>query len=343
MANDGLKLMSIRDVPPKATLESLPEEILLKIVKTAALADQESGFRYQTRDGREILCRGCRHGTCAYDHDFVANTVSEISVKFNRIARDGALWRDDKTMMVYIRHGSASICSLPDHLILKIIKFAAECKKTVYLDHTKLFPYAIEYDHDFVAQTIANVSHRFRRIASHPDLWKGNVSLDLDLNFTSLLETGADGLLNFFLQDATESFCFLRQYLEDEAQLKYLDEAIPEKYIRYIFDKCLNLNSLVFYETKLLSWPEMAPSRNTLEELYLSSCIIDTDLFKDINIGTILPNLKMFLLYQTRHKGLRKINGFICLWDEFLFSLHLRGGFWFFRHQIFAFWCSLFK
>ena len=60
-------------------------------------------------------------------------------------------------------------------------------------------------------------------------------------------------------------------------------------------------------------------------------------------IGTILPNLKMFLLYQTRHKGLRKINGFICLWDEFLFSLHLRGGFWFFRHQIFAFWCSLFK
>ena len=60
-------------------------------------------------------------------------------------------------------------------------------------------------------------------------------------------------------------------------------------------------------------------------------------------IGTILPNLKMFLLYQTRHKGLRKINGFICLWDEFLFSLHLRGGFWFFRHQIFAFWCPLFK
>ena len=78
-------------------------------------------------------------------------------------------------------------------------------------------------------------------------------------------------------------------YLTDE-------EAVPEEYIRDILDKDLNLNSLVFYETELLSWPEMAPSRNTLEELYLSSCIIDTDLFKDINIGTILPNLKIFLL-----------------------------------------------
>ena len=36
--------------------------------------------------------------------------------------------------MAYIRHGSASICSLPDKLILKIVKMAAECRETVLPD-----------------------------------------------------------------------------------------------------------------------------------------------------------------------------------------------------------------
>ena len=271
-------LRDVTDVPPKATLESLPEELLLKIVKTAAARDNDKDSRL---GAFATVCPGCLRGTCTYDHEFVANIVSEISLKFNRIARDGALWRDDKTLMPYIRHGSASICSLPDHLILKIVKMAAECKETLYMDHSKLYPYFIEYDHEFVAQTVAKISHRFMRIASHPDLWKGNVSIDH-------LETEVDGVLDLMPNDVTEGFCF-RKYFDDE-------EAIPEENIRGTLDKCQNLNSLAFHETELLSWPEMAPSGNSLQELYLASFTIDTELFKNINMSTSLPNLKIFLL-----------------------------------------------
>ena len=78
--------------PPEATLESLPDELILKIIRMAAASDKERHW------GRR--CLGCQQGTCNYDHDFVANVVSEISTKFNRISRDESLWRDDKTMMV---------------------------------------------------------------------------------------------------------------------------------------------------------------------------------------------------------------------------------------------------
>ena len=102
----GLKLLRIpiRDVPPKTTLESLPEELLMKIVKAAAFTGKVKTYKMACANP----CYGCLYGTCSYDHEFVANTVSEISMKFNRIAKDGALWREDKSMMVFIRHGSAS-------------------------------------------------------------------------------------------------------------------------------------------------------------------------------------------------------------------------------------------
>lgn len=307
---DGLELssMPVRDVPPRATLESLPDELILKIVKKAAVSDNKAQeYRFWTRSGSSTPCPGCRHGTCAYDHDFVANVVSELSTKFNRIARDASLWRDDRTMMVYIRHGSASICSLPDNLVLKIVKMAAESREMFYLDHTKFYPCIFKYDHDFITDSIARISQRFMRIASHPDLWKDNVSINYPKAVGRLClqedaeseeddwqkeeETGVDGqadhaqLTDLFPNDVTESFSF-REY----------GERVPEEYIGDILDNCPNLKVLTLYDTELPAWPGMALSGYPLQELYVASCVIDAKLFKDINMSVSLPNLKVFFL-----------------------------------------------
>ena len=80
--------------PSKATIESLPDELILKIVKEAAVSDKVQGYRFWTRSS--TLCPSCGRGTCSFDHDFVVNVLSEISTKFNRIARDASLWREDR-------------------------------------------------------------------------------------------------------------------------------------------------------------------------------------------------------------------------------------------------------
>ena len=263
---------------PKASLESLPDELVLKIVQMASVSEKSQEYCFWTRSStKSTLCPGCQRGTCAYDHDFLANVVGEISTKFNRIVRDPSLWKDDKTMMPYIRHGSASISSLPDNLILKIVKIAA-CyyySETIYMDHLKQYPFVIEYDHDFIASTVASISKRFARIASHSDLWKGNVIIN---DFEEIER-------NVFPNDATESFCFQEFF-----------PSVREDDIELVLDKCTNLKTLAFYQVGLKAWPDLALTWNPLQELFLASCKIDALMFKNVNLSVNMPNLKVFIL-----------------------------------------------
>ena len=85
---------------------SLPDELLLTIIKIAA----EDG----STNEETTPC-------CQYNHNFVANVVSEISVRFNRLARDQTLWRCYRSKNFLIPRSSASINSLPDKIVLKIV------------------------------------------------------------------------------------------------------------------------------------------------------------------------------------------------------------------------------
>ena len=69
-------------------------------------------------------------------------------------------------------------------------------------------------------------------------------------------------------------------------------------------------------------------------------------IFSKSNIETgLVVNLSLGFVPHLPNKALRheETNSFICLWDEFLCSLHWIGGFWFLQHQLFAFWCPLLK
>ena len=110
-----------------ATLTTLPEEILLNIVKIAARrGDVAGGWSccdlYKNNYGSR---------PCKFDHDFLVDVVSKISVKFEEISRDETFWEDDGSVFKLLcisnnkhRRGP-TFASLPDEIVLKILKLAA--------------------------------------------------------------------------------------------------------------------------------------------------------------------------------------------------------------------------
>ena len=70
--------------------DSLPDEVVLKIVTFAAAPPKDNGFRADSgmNRGRWMAENGER-----YDHDFLANRLSKVSARFERIASDESLWK----------------------------------------------------------------------------------------------------------------------------------------------------------------------------------------------------------------------------------------------------------
>lgn len=73
-----------------ATLSSLPEEILHKIVKDAALRGDVGYWSCCDLYKNNYDSRPCK-----FDHDFLVDVVSKISVRFEKISRDETFWEDE--------------------------------------------------------------------------------------------------------------------------------------------------------------------------------------------------------------------------------------------------------
>ena len=74
--------------------------------------------------------------------------------------------------MLVIVMAMASFNSLPDELILKIVKMAA--------DLAPYFDYGRKYDQDFLVDVLCKVSAQFKRVATDSSLWKGRVKIWMD-------------------------------------------------------------------------------------------------------------------------------------------------------------------
>ena len=72
------------------TLSSLPEEILHKIVKDAALRGDVGYWSCCDLYKNKYDSRPCK-----FDHDFLVDVVSKISVRFEKISRDETFWEDE--------------------------------------------------------------------------------------------------------------------------------------------------------------------------------------------------------------------------------------------------------
>ena len=106
-----------------ATLSTLPEEILLRIVKFAAQRGDVVGgwsccdLYKNNQDG----------GPCKIDHNFLVDVVSKISTKFEKISRNEIFWEDNGSVfkLLCISNSGPTFDSLPDEIVLKIVKLAA--------------------------------------------------------------------------------------------------------------------------------------------------------------------------------------------------------------------------
>ena len=110
---------------------SLPDELLMNIIKIAA-RDGTTNEVTEERDDDYIRAFfvGFPHlkpynppatPCCQYNHRLVANVISEVSVRFNRLARDPSLWRCHRSKFFLISHGNANMESMPDKILLKIV------------------------------------------------------------------------------------------------------------------------------------------------------------------------------------------------------------------------------
>ena len=161
--------------PQRASIGSLPDELVLKII---ALAARRNQYKTKTQyyrcdcDRYKRKIRGYEnHGTCKYKHGLIVKVISRISARFNRLARHPTLWKDEGSWIMLCSipvldvPQAATIDSLPDEITLMIIELAAIHRHgSTYLDYS------------FIVGSLSMISKRFNRLCRDPTLWQEEVA-----------------------------------------------------------------------------------------------------------------------------------------------------------------------
>ena len=285
-------------------MDSLPDEILLKILQLAAgsmVQQSTSGFfssalgytpRWKNSPAvpkwfGKFMAHCCYKyrapmgyygsigSACQYQHDFIAEVISKVSARFNRLARDPSLWLDERSrtkLRTFACHGSPTLTSLPDKILIKIVKMAASLSETRYiLEFPEKVPFSYEYDHDFLIEVVAKISKRFAKIAAHPELWKGNVFI-----YRSTVKI--EDLVEDYLCVGTKGLwvCKLR------SQMKPLSSAA----ISALAKKCPDLGQFSMMAS-VRKWPNLTQPWKSIEHFYNLHWRCD-----DVELHRSLPNLK---------------------------------------------------
>ena len=140
---------------------SLPDELLLKIIKIAA-EDGSTNEENEERDDEYsrawfVAMPHLRPYVppatpcCQYNHRLVADVISEISVRFNRLARDPSLWRCHRSKFFPIPRDSATMNSLPDKVILKIV----DAVSTISAEEREKEHFTYSRDHGYLVDIIS--------------------------------------------------------------------------------------------------------------------------------------------------------------------------------------------
>ena len=120
-----------------------------------------------------------------------------------------------------------SLDSLPDEIVLKIIKMAALMDKFTF-KHTGL-----RNSHKFIMDVLFKVSVRFRRLATDSSLWKGHVSVSVQPDFREL-----DFVIRECLNSRTSSMEVIPVTLPDIS--------LPNHYLIDLATKCPNLKNFTY-------------------------------------------------------------------------------------------------
>ena len=224
-------------------------------------------------------------------------------------------------------YGGAAFDSLPDELVLKIVKLAAQ-KKPLHSVASCMDPETRErlrkrrseftcvdgvehrilrspsasmasllrattYDHNYLLNIVGKISVRFRNIAADKSMWRGVVYIN------DFYEEEIEILVRDFLCDESKVLKIhnLRYEVIDGRWNPVDGEVIRPETIPALSHKCPNMTQLNLYWLRMESWP--SPPYNawdSLEDLVLSQVKLNSDLFRNAQLHECFPNLKSVIL-----------------------------------------------
>ena len=239
-------------------------------------------------------------------------------------------------------HGGAAFDSLPDELVLKIVKLAAKSEPLTIVRHMdsetlerfrrqrsvftcvdgvdhripKTTLRATTYDHNFLLNVVGKISVRFRNIAADKSLWKGFVYIG-NRQFRhprdDVSEDGIATLARDFLGGETKVLQIynLRAEVIYERWTPLDGEVIRPETICALSNKCPEMVHLSLHGLRMESWPRWPSSYNSwdsLEYLVLNRLQLNSDLFINVQLHRCFPNLKHVILDRCEPIGGEPIN-----------------------------------
>lgn len=152
---------------------------------------------------------------------------------------------------------------LPDEIVMKVIKMTMN--------------YRIYYHHDYLVNSIRNISERFRRLASDKALWTGEIWIHGS-------DTQVKNLIHNFLGGGVKSI-----------SISAMKATISSAEILKMAEKCPNNESLWMNAKTITTWPlELNAPWLSLQELSIYRCELEYNLFQGVVLHQNMPNLKEF-------------------------------------------------
>ena len=216
------------------------------------------------------------------------------------------------------QHGAATFDSLPDELVLKIVKLAAqnECRISLRGFHEP-------HEHTFLMIIIGKICVRFRNIAADKSLWKGIVSIG------DVSEEEIATLVTDFLCKETEVLRILnlRQKIIDGRRVPVDGEIIRPETIRALCEKCTDMTALRLHGLRIEEWPS-SPCHplDSLQDLVLNKLQLHRDLFGRAQFHDWFPSLKSVILDRCEPIGGESITLPDVSECKFLEEFEIRNG-----------------
>ena len=205
----------------------------------------------------------------------------------------------------------ATMESLPDEILLKIVKMAAQTpvRQCLISPHVGICGHQRTSDglhddrsdvcsnkNDFLIDVIMRVSKRFKKIAESPEFWRGTVQISL-LD-TALLDalTLDNEPWNIEFSEALrrpQKYELMKHLLHDKKTELFIFGSGKESInIMDLAARCMKLETLLLRGIDM--WPNFPSHWTSLSELWLFD--MQNSPFEDMQLHLHLPNLRKFYL-----------------------------------------------
>ena len=194
-------------------------------------------------------------------------------------------------------HEGATFDSLPDELLLKIVKLAAQ---------TKSSRDAYKYDYKYLFSIVSKISIRFRNIARDKSFWGEYILMCNRPGYSQLPDLSEEDvatLLRDFMCEESKLLKLknLRRKLVDGRWTPVDGEIIRPETVCALSNKSPNMIDLHLSGFRFECWPHS--TWNSLESLLLGGSQLQSDFLLNAQLHQCLPNLKFLVLDRCESFG----------------------------------------